>query len=202
MSLIAYFKPRKKWKKKFKQHYNKFIEFHNRYHLKYNEEEKQQHYKVEKQTLLGDMQPYLVGNYQGILLNLGFIMFFSMTFPASSLGAAVSGLIQCHIELRAMQNYLKRDQPSPIMDIGIWMQVMESLVNGGICICMYLIIFTSNELKVFKDLYGANVTYIIAFAFLHLVFIIKYVMQAAIADEPSWIQVDREKSQRRVELVH
>ena len=55
MSLIAYFKPRKKWKKKFKQHYNKFIEFHNRYHLKYNEEEKQQHYKVEKQTLLGDM---------------------------------------------------------------------------------------------------------------------------------------------------
>ena len=62
------------------------------------------------------------------------------------------------------------------MDIGIWMQVMESLVNGGICICMYLIIFTSNELKVFKDLYGENVTYIIAFAFLHLVFIIKYVM--------------------------
>ena len=57
-------------------------------------------------------------------MQLGWIMFFSMTFPAAALFTIFAGIIRMSIELREMSDYSKKDNPAPIMDIGIWMNLM------------------------------------------------------------------------------
>lgn len=83
------------------------------------------------------------------------------------------------IELRAMSEYSMKDQPAPILDIGLWMDIIENVVNLGIVICMYLIIFTSNKLEEFFSHFGINdssMQIIITFGILHVIFGVKFLM--------------------------
>ena len=113
-------------------------------------------------------------------------MFFSMTFPAAAFFTIFAGFIRMSIELRGMSDYSKKDNPAPIMDIGIWMDLMNGMVNLGILITTYMILFTSKKAGTTFDLTDAE-TYYIVFFDLHLLFGIKYLLQEKIEDEPAWI---------------
>lgn len=124
-----------------------------------------------------------------------------MTFPAAAMFSVFAGVLTITTELRAMSEYQKKDQPTPILDIGEWMTILEHIADLGLCICMYMIIFTS---KLVLEVIDADetVVYYLAFGILHATFLLKYIVQGLIPDEPRWIQRDRENSKKRVELAH
>lgn len=102
------------------------------------------------------------------------------------------------IELRGMSQYNKRDDAEPIVDIGIYGDLLNTIANLGIVVCVYLIIFSSKLLT--KNMpYDDATMYIIAFSSLHLLFFIKYILAEVISDEPAWITEDRVKQANRVE---
>ena len=122
-----------------------------------------------------NMPPNLVPQYNELFMQLGWILFFSMTFPAGPLFTIFAGNLRIAIELKGMTEYKKKNEPSMIKDIGIWMDLLEFIANIGICICMYMIMFTSEKLS---DLANVDeyVLYYGAFACLHIIYLIKYVL--------------------------
>ena len=102
-----------------------------------------EHYEAEKQTLMKNMPPNLVPQYNELFMQLGWILFFSMVFPAGAFFTIFAGMIRVNIELRGMSEYKKKNEPAAIIDIGIWMDLLEFISQLGILVCMYIIVFTS-----------------------------------------------------------
>ena len=73
------------------------------------------------------------------------------------------------------------------------MDLLEFISRLGILVCIYMIVFTSKLLT--KDMpFDDSTMYLIVFLGLHLLFMIKFLLQEIIDDEPSWI-----RKQRRIE---
>ncbi len=157
-----------------------------------------EHYNAEMQTLMANMPPHLVPVYNELLMQLGWILFFSMTFPAGALFTIFAGIIRMSIQLRGMSEYIKKNDPAPIIDIGIFMDLIEFVSSLGILVCIYLIVFTSKELT--KDMpYNDPTMYMLAFGALHCIFLIKYILAEIIEDEPGWITEDRGMQENRID---
>jgi hypothetical protein len=124
---------------------------------------------------MGNMAPMMVGQYNELIMQLGWILFFSMTFPAGALFCIFAGMIRMSIELTGMSEYKKKNEPMPQKDIGIYMDLLELVSNLGIICCVYIVIFTSKVLTVDAP-YNDHTMYIIGFTTLHIIFLVKYVL--------------------------
>lgn len=123
-----------------------------------------------------------------------------MAFPAGAFFTIFAGLIRMSIELTDMSEYKKKNDPAPIKDIGIFMDLLEFVSSLGILVCIYIIVFTSEKLTD-EAPYDDYVMYVIAFGTLHFIFILKYILAELIEDEPEWIRVDKESMENRVAQV-
>ena len=131
-------------------------------------------------------------------MQLGWILFFSMAFPAGAFFTIFAGLIRMSIELIGMSEYKKKNEPAPMKDIGLYMDLLEFVSSLGILVCIYIIIFTSTKLT-YKMPYDDHIMYLLAFMALHAIFVIKYILAEIIEDEPAWVREDSEMSENRVE---
>ena len=123
-----------------------------------------------------------------------------MTFPAGALFTILAGNLRMAIELKGMAEYKKKNEPAMIKDLGIWIDILEIIGWLGIGICFYLIMFTSKKLDTIFDV-DEHIMYYVAFGFLHLIMMTKYVLQEIIEDEPEWVTEDRENTEQRVKQV-
>lgn len=121
-----------------------------------------------------------------------------MTFPAGAGFTILAGLLRMNIELKAMSEYKKKNEPAMIKDIGIWMDLLEFIGNIGIVVCMYMIMFTSKKLDTIDPDLDKHIMYYFAFGMLHIIMLLKYIMQELIDDEPEWVTIDREQTKGRV----
>jgi len=113
-----------------------------------------------------------------------------MTFPAGAGFTILAGLLRMNIELKGMSEFKQKNEPAMIIDIGIWMDLLEFIGNIGIVVCMYLIMFTSKKLDKIVEL-DKHIMYYFAFGMLHIIMLLKYIMQELIEDEPEWVTIDR-----------
>lgn len=68
--------------------------------------DKEEHMNAEEQVeLMGKQPPMLVAQYNELFMQLGWILFFSMTFPAGALFTIFAGVIRMKIELRGKSEY-------------------------------------------------------------------------------------------------
>ena len=96
-----------------------------------------------------------------------------------------------------MSEYKRKNDPAPIIDIGIWMDLLEFLSSLGILVCIYMIVFTSKQLT--KDMpFQDSTMYLVTFLALHLIFLLRFVLKEMISDEPSWIAQQRKTEKNRV----
>ena len=123
-----------------------------------------------------------------------------MTFPAGALFTILAGNLRIGIELKGMSEYKKKNEPAMIVDIGIWMDLLEFVANVGIIVCMYMIMFTSKKIDTVFDV-DEHIMYYLAFGGLHVIMMVKYILQELIEDEPGWVVEDRENTNSRVMQV-
>ena len=92
---------------------------------------------------MGPMPPMLVGAYNELVIQLGWVLFFSLAFPFGSFFCIFSAWITVGIELKGMGEYKRKDTPAAILDIGIWLDLLEFCSSTGIGLSVYIIIFAS-----------------------------------------------------------
>ena len=91
-----------------------------------------------------------------------------------------------------MGDYKAKDNPAPIADIGIWLDLIEFCSGTGIGLSVYIIIFTSNKLQSIMPDLPDSYLIISAFIFQHILFGIKILLAEVIEDVPEWINDDEE----------
>mmetsp|Transcript_4536 Transcript_4536/g.6004 ORF Transcript_4536/g.6004 Transcript_4536/m.6004 type:complete len:122 (+) Transcript_4536:2839-3204(+) len=119
-------------------------------------------------------------------MQLGWILFFSQVFPGGPFFTIFAGMIRMSVELRGMSQYKKKNEPAAIVDIGLWMDLLEFVTSLAILVCIYMIVFTSKKLTLDMP-YEDHIMYLLAFLALHAIFLIKFLLQEIIEDEPGWI---------------
>ena len=67
--------------------------------------------------------------------------------------------------------------------------MLELVSNLGIVISTYIVVFTSDKMTSLAD-WPDHFFYVIAFALMHLIFALKFVLATVIEDVPEWIEQD------------
>lgn len=202
MNLLDLVQPRKDFDKKVAGFNARFNKFYSEINSSLTDEEKRLHKYAEQHTLLAAMPPLLVPVYNEIMMQLGWILFFSITFPAGAFFTIFANFLRVSIELTGMTEYKKKDTPKSVMDIGIYMDILELISNVSIVVCVYLVVFTSKQLVNVTGSISDEWLYIYAFLAMHAIFLLKYVMGILIDDVPGWITEDMENEKNRLEQVN
>jgi hypothetical protein len=113
--------PRVQFNRALTQH-KKRMEYH---FMTYSEDYKSQadqseHDFAQKQLMLAQMPPSLMGKYMEIAKLYVWMMCFGVFFPASPFFVLVILVLAAFIQMTQMNEYQRRDSPEVVLDIGIW----------------------------------------------------------------------------------
>ena len=193
MNAIKIWEPKKKGaiEDRFKAHKSAIQLHFTRYPTEYeSNDRRKEHEEAERQLLMGPMPPMLVGAYNELVIQLGWVLFFSLAFPFGSFFCIFSAWITVGIELKGMGEYKQKDHPAAALDIGIWLDLLEFSSGAGIGLSAYIIIFTSTQLAVIAPDQPASHAILAAFVFQHLLFGVKLLLAEVIDDVPKWVADD------------
>ena len=112
-----------------------------------NAAEKYEHKESQKQLLMGDMPPFLVPSYNELVIMLGWVLFYSCAFPIGSFFCIFASIMTVYIELESMALYKKKNKPQSVLDIGVWIEYIETVSLIGVFLTTYIVIFTSEHLE-------------------------------------------------------
>ena len=176
------------------------FEKHEEYYSKVTR--RSEHSDAERQLLLGAMPPLLVGNYNELVITTGWVLFFSVAFPAGSFFCIFASYLTVYIELEGMALYKRKDSPMPIRDIGVWLDYVETVSLIGVFCTTYIVIFTSKKLEAgLLPGWGPHELVILVFVVQHAVLLVKVILAEVIEDEPGWVQDDIEVAENRVAQI-
>ena len=133
------------------------------------------------------MPPMLVGQYNEIVLQLGWLLFFAPAFSAGPLFSLLSCLITVQFDLSQMCEFKRRDKPVGAVDIGIWMNLIENVSYLGFVSSTCIIVVTSDKLQKLAPGWSLAKLVITVFLAEHFLFAIKHLMAVLIEDVPDWI---------------
>ena len=91
-------------KERMTKHYDKHPDIYSG-----NVQAKTEHFEAEKQLIMTPMPPLLVGNYNELVIMMGWVLFFSVAFPAGSFFCIFASYMTCIIELEGMSYYKKKN---------------------------------------------------------------------------------------------
>jgi hypothetical protein len=109
--------------------------------------EKAEHKDAQKQLLMGDMPPFLVPSYNELVIMLGWVLFYSCAFPLGSFFCIFASFMTVYIELETMALYKKKNKPQSVLDVGVYIDYIETVSLIGVFVTTYLVIFTSSHLE-------------------------------------------------------
>lgn len=120
-------------------------------------------------------------DYTNMVIQIGFVLFFSAVFPLCPLIALINNLIL--IRFNALKICYTRQRPiaQKIGGIGVWEDVLQIMSVGGILTNCALYGFTSNQLKnVVTPTFGKTGMAVLLFAYEHTILLFKYWLHGSI----------------------
>ena len=107
-------------------------------------------------------------DYMEVVIQYGYIVMFSASFPLAPLIALIAGIIELRVDGYKLTDIVRRPLPSGSSGIGNWLQILRFLSFVGIFTNATIIVFTSTmvqvdelETKWFLWLIIINVLYVI-----------------------------------------
>ena len=136
---------------------------------------------------MAPMPKMLVGNYNELVIMMGWVLFFSVAFPAGSFFCIFASYMTVRIELEGMSFYKKKNMPQPIRDIGVWLDYVETVSLIGVFCTTYIVIFTTTKLEGVVAGMSNDELIIAVFVIQHVVLLFKVILAEIIDDEPGWV---------------
>ena len=78
---------------------------------------------------------------------LGWVLFFSCAFPLGSFFCIFASFMTVYIELETMALYKKKNKPQSVLDVGVYIDYIETVSLIGVFVTTYIVIFTSTHLE-------------------------------------------------------
>lgn len=134
-------------------------------------------------------------DYAEIIIQFGYVTFFSVAFPLAPLAALINNLMSIRGSAFKISYASQRPMSRKASSIGIWLEVMQFMSIGSVLTNCAVILYTSKQLDIyFPDLSEANKILAI-FIFEHLMLFAKYLIHISIPNISQELQekIDLEK---------
>lgn len=103
---------------------------------------------VEEQLVCNDPEDNLIFHYMEPIIQFGFILMFSNSFPLAALFSFLTNYIEIRNKIDGQTHFTKRDRCEGASGIGGWLELMEILTLIGIPInCGIMFFCGQNDVK-------------------------------------------------------
>ncbi|XP_054835575.1 anoctamin-8 isoform X2 [Eublepharis macularius] len=131
-------------------------------------------------------------DYQEMFIQFGYVVLFSSAFPLAAMCALINNVIEIRSDAFKLCTGLQRPFGQRVESIGEWQKVMEAMGVLAIVVNFYLIGQCGQLQRLFPWLSpeGAIISVVVLE---HFALLLKYVIQVAIPDIPSWVAEEMAK---------
>ena len=150
----------------------------------------------EDRNLIAGDNDFTLSEYTEKSIMYGIIMLFGAVFPLAPLVALITNLVDVRVDGYRLLWKNRRYIAQRAEDIGIWQYILEFLNNIGIVVNSLIIALTLDTNGSVLD--GEDNRWLVAFAFEHACFLVKFVVSYMIPDIPSDVAFKMRKEQFQV----
>ncbi|XP_063683747.1 anoctamin-7-like isoform X8 [Bolinopsis microptera] len=158
----------------------------------------------DRKLLAGDTD-FTLSEYTEKCIMYGIIMLFGTVFPLAPLVALICNMVDVRVDGYRILWKNRRYIAQRAEDIGIWQYILEFLNMVGVVVNSLILAFTlkgSSSILFKPDVEGSNINsyepWMVAFAFEHVCFALKFIVSYVIPDVPSDVQFKMRKEQFQV----
>jgi len=155
----------------------------------------------DRKLLAGDTD-FTLSEYTEKCIMYGIIMLFGTVFPLAPLVALICNMVDVRVDGYRILWKNRRYIAQRAEDIGIWQYILELLNMVGVVVNSLILAFTLKGSKSIiyspKDGSNAYEPWMVAFAFEHVCFALKFIVSYIIPDVPSDVQFKMRKEQFQV----
>ena len=152
--------------------------------------------QIELTTLMPS-PPSLIHYWNYVILQFGYMSFFSLVFPLGALWGAFIGIIHINIQYYLFCNQIKRPLALERSSIGIWKSFLEAYALIGLFIGGSILMFTSQSVYMLLKEGATDFKVAVTLFFTQIVIlIVKFGLEKFVDDVPGWVA-----EQKRIEKL-
>ncbi|XP_059847382.1 anoctamin-8 [Hypanus sabinus] len=131
-------------------------------------------------------------DYQEMFIQFGYVVLFSSAFPLAAMCALINNVIEIRSDAFKLCTGSQRPFGQRVDSIGQWQNVMEAMGVLAIIVNCYLIGQCGQLQRLFPSL-SSEMAIVLVVILEHFAFLLKYVLQIAIPDVPTWVAEEMAK---------
>lgn len=116
-----------------------------------NENDRSIHEDCERQIEMSSTPEFNVGSYNELIIQFGWLTFFSIVFPLGPVCSILSCLLQVKTEINTMTKFQRRDRPQATTGVGSWLGIIEIASYLSVFCGTFFILFTSTQVYDLTD---------------------------------------------------
>lgn len=132
-----------------------------------------------------------INDYISVAIQFGYLSLFVAAFPLAPLMALANNYVSIHADVYRLLNMMRRPVPLPSSDIGNWQEVMTILAIIAVVTNSALLCFIMENVF---DSYSWRTRLWIFVAMQYVIFSSMYVVQLAVPDVPSDVNLQHERA--------
>ena len=135
------------------------------------------------------------GDYAEMMVQFGYVTFFSMAFPLAPGFALLNNLVEIRSDAFKLCNNTRRPVAQKASGIGVWFHALQLMSVLAVMTNLAHIGFTSDQFSQFFPNVTDAEKVVIIFAFEHAVLVVQSLVIAVSPREPAWVRrsIRREK---------
>ena len=127
-------------------------------------------------------------DYSEMMIQFGYVTFFSMAFPLAPLCALLNNVIEIRTDAYKLCHNTQRPVARKASGIGVWFKVLEFMSLIAVLTNLAHIGFTSDQFShYFPSITNAEKIFII-FCFEHIILGLEWVINATVPSSPAWVR--------------
>ena len=171
-----------------------------------SDEVKNKLYKIEKNLILQEQvelsmlmpnPPDQIELWKNNVIQFGYVAFFSVAFPPATLWGLIVNVSHIFFIYFSFSDHIKRTPSKERDSIGVWNYILSFMVFFSLVINVSILVFTSNSINKIvneEEKFTKNDIFLTLVILEHLVFILIFIMQKLINDEPKWVRDENKKA--------
>ena len=147
--------------------------------------------------------PSLLYAWNYVVLQFGYIGFFSYVFPLGALFGAIIGLLHINLLYYTFSNFVKRPIAVERYSIGIWKEFLETYSLLSLFVGSGILMFTSQSVYLLLEKQASDYHVSLTLFFtMSAIMVLKFSLDKLLDDVPDWVQNEKQNEKKRKAIAN